>query len=49
MRLRKVHNIYGGRRHWFSGVIFLKFRADYQMSTKSSNSLQVEDIDVFHK
>ena len=38
----KVQN--GGRRHWFSLVIFLKFQADYQMSTKSSNSLQVEDI-----
>ena len=25
-------------------VIFLKFRADHQMSTKSSNNLQVEDI-----
>ena len=28
----------------FSRVIFLKFRADYQMSTKRSNILQIEDI-----
>ena len=28
----------------FLVLIVLEFRADYQLSTKSSNSLQVEDI-----
>ena len=46
MRLRKVEN--GGKTTGFLVLFVLRFRADYQMSTKSSNSLQVEDIVLYY-